>query len=71
MRDTKILNIYQFRFDELIEAEKRCEKLEQALRDIKYEIKSDQQLKEMPCSPYSRGLRKALEIIAKYEGEPE
>ena len=71
MRDNEILRIYKFRLDELIEAEKRCEKLEQAMRDIKYEIKSDQQLKEMPLSPFSRGLKKALEIIAKYEGEPE
>ena len=34
--------------------------------DIKAEIKNDRQLKREPSSPYSCGLRHALEIIDKH-----
>lgn len=38
----------------------------QAIEDIKAEIESDWQLKLFPRSPFSCGLRRALEIIEKH-----
>ena len=39
------------------------------LEKIKTEIGNDWQLKEFPSSPFSCGLRRAIEIIDKYKAE--
>jgi hypothetical protein len=41
------------------------------LDSIIAEIESDWQLKELPSSPFSCGLRRAIEIIDKYKAESE
>lgn len=38
---------------------------------IRAEIESDWQLKKYPSSPFSCGLRRAIEIIDKYKAESE
>ena len=39
------------------------------LDKIRAEIENDWQLKKYPSSPFSCGLRRAIEIIDKYRGE--
>ena len=41
------------------------------LDKIRDEIENDWQLKQFPCSPFSCGLRQAIEIIDKYRAESE
>lgn len=41
------------------------------LDNIRAEIESDWQLKKYPSSPFSCGLRRAIEIIDKYKAESE
>ena len=41
------------------------------LDKIRAEIENDWQLKKYPSSPFSCGLRRAIEIIDKYKGENE
>lgn len=42
---------------------------EKVLDKIRAEIENDWQLKEYPSSPFSCGLRRAIEIIDKYKGK--
>ena len=44
---------------------------EDALDKIREEIENDWQLKEYPNCPFSCGLRRAIEIIDKYNSESE
>ena len=39
------------------------------LDDLRAEIKNDWQLKKYPSSPFSCGLRRAIEIIDRYKAE--
>ena len=48
-----------------------CIKSLTALDKIRAEIKNDWQIKEYPSSPFSCGLRRAIEIIDKYKAESE
>lgn len=45
--------------------------LSNTLDKIRAEIENDWQLKKSPCSPFSCGLRQAIEIIDKYKAESE
>ena len=44
---------------------------EPILDKIRAEIENDWQLKKYPSSPFSCGLRRAIEIIDKYKAESE
>ena len=44
---------------------------EPILDKIRVEIENDWQLKKYPSSPFSCGLRRAIEIIDKYKAESE
>ena len=44
---------------------------DEVLEKIRAEIENDWQLKKYPSSPFSCGLRRAIEIIDKYKGESE
>lgn len=50
-----------------------CKPLEQepVIDKIRAEIENDWQLKKYPSSPFSCGLRRAIEIIDEYKGESE
>lgn len=43
----------------------------EVLNKIRAEIENDWQLKKYPSSPFSCGLRRAIEIIDKYKAESE
>lgn len=43
----------------------------EVLDKIRAEIESDWQLKKYPSSPFSCGLKRAIEIIDKYKAESE
>lgn len=43
----------------------------EVLDKIRAEIENDWQLKKYPSSPFSCGLRRAMEIIDKYKAESE
>ena len=43
----------------------------EVLDKVRAEIENDWQLKKYPSSPFSCGLRRAIEIIDKYKGESE
>lgn len=47
------------------------DKVPSQLDEIRAEIENDWQLKKYPSSPFSCGLRQAIEIIDKYKGESE
>ena len=46
-------------------------KVNEVLYKIRVEIENDWQLKKYPSSPFSCGLRRAIEIINKYKAESE
>lgn len=46
-------------------------KVNDVLDKIRAEIENDWQLKKYPSSPFSCGLRQAIEIIDKYKAETE
>ena len=49
-----------------LDALKEIKRLKEALNKIRAEIENDWQFKQFPRSPWSCGLRRALEIIDKY-----
>ena len=53
------------------ELDLKVDKLQRQLDKIKAEIENDWQLKQYPSSPFSCGLRRAIEIIDKYKAESE
>lgn len=54
-----------------LDALKEIKRLKETLDKIRAEIENDWQFKKFPRSPWSCGLRRALEIIDKYRGDTD
>lgn len=62
-----VVRVYEFRFNELIESEKRCEKLEQAFEKMRAEIYEE--FMTIDGEVHDESAIKCMQIIDKYRNE--